>query len=376
MKKILYYPSESYGSNHTSVEALFNKYLKKYFEIQIVYKDSITKKVENNNLVINSKKRGKFFQEIENLTFLNFDIVIVRNDFTVLKNVIEHKKKHNKNFKIGFQCTFLHSYRRIVQAHIENKNLIRKYLQYSFSQNNEENLIKKCDFLIPNSKMMNKIINKYNIPYSFIHSSIDLSLIPNEIIQKNNEIIKFVYIGTIDTLREVDLIFKAFSKIKKTGWCLDIYTKDVSLAIEYKNNMLLNKDNINIFDALNRNELYKKISSYDVGISLIPINDLYIVASPIKLSEYFACKLAVMTTAIPEAVDLYANENCAFFVNFDVDSIIEAINKVLAKSKNELSKMGNLGYSIVKKNRNYELISNDLNNFFEKICNGDTLDSK
>ncbi|MDY0051617.1 MAG: glycosyltransferase [Aliarcobacter sp.] len=367
MKSILYFPSEEYGSNHTSVEALFNKYLKKYFEIRIVYKDIKTRKVENNNLTINYKNKSRFFSEIISLTSEEFDFVIVRNDFSVLNDVINYKNKFNKSFKIGFQCTFLHSYRRIVQAHIEKKALIRKYLQYSFTQNKEEKLIQKCDFLIPNSKMMNKIVNKFNLPYTFIHSSIDLELLPNTDIKKDDTLTKFVYIGTIDKLREVDLIFKAFEKINKKEWILDIYTKDIDIANQYKNEMQYNKDKVIIHGSLNRNELYERISHYDVGISLIPINDLYVVASPIKLSEYFACKLSVMTTAIPEAVDLYANKNCAFFVNFDLDSIIESINEVLLKDKKELKIMGENGFEIVKEKRNYQLISLEMKSFLEKL---------
>ena len=369
MKKILYFPSEEYGSNHTSVEALFNKYLRRYFDIQIVYKDNQTKKVENNNLTINHKNKSNFFSEIGSITSAEFDFVIVRNDYNVLNNVINYKKKFNKNFKIGFQCTFLHSYRRIVQAHIEKKALIRKYLQYSFSQNKEEKLINKCDFLIPNSKMMNKVINKVNLPYTYIHSSIDLELLPKINIEKDSKLIKFVYIGTVDKLREVDLIFKAFGKINKEGWTLDVYTKDTDLATQYINEMESNKNKIFIHNSLNRNELYERISYYDVGISLIPINDLYVVASPIKLSEYFACKLSVMTTAIPEAVDLYADKNCAFFVNFDIDSIVESINSILAKEKKELEIMGVNGFNIVKEKRNYEFISIEIKKFLEKIDN-------
>lgn len=365
MKKILYFPSEEYGSNHTSVEALFNKYLKNFFDIQIVYKDNKTRKVENNNLTINYKNKSNFFSEIKDLIITEYDFVIVRNDFNVLNDVINYKNKYNKNFRIGFQCTFLHSYRRIVQAHIEKKGLIRKYLQYSFAQHKEEKLIKKCDFLIPNSKMMNKVVNKFNLPYTCIYSSIDLELLPKIDISKDLKLIKFVYIGTIDKLREVDLIFKAFEKVNRENWTLDIYTKDIELAQKYRNEMEFNKDKVIINNPLNRDELYEKISHYDVGISLIPVNDLYVVASPIKLSEYFACKLAVMTTAIPEAVDLYANKNCAFFVNFDLNSIVESINDILGRNKKELEIMGKNGFDIVQEKRNYELIALDIKNFLE-----------
>ncbi len=370
MKRILYFPSEEYQSNHTSVEALFNKYLKEYFDIQIVYKYKKTMRVESNNLTINSKKKANFLNEIKEFAFSNIDIVIVRNDFKVLENVLVYKKKYNKTFKIGFQCTFLHSYRRIVQAHIEKKKVFRKYIQYLISSNNENKLLKEVDFLIPNSKMMNKVVNRFNKPYTFIYSSVDLELFPKDIKKdKEDKEIKFVYIGTIDKLREVDLIFKAFGKLKNNNWVLDVYTKQSKLANEYRLMLNNNQSNINIYDAIPREDLYNVISKYDVGIALIPVNDLYTVASPIKLSEYFGAKLAVMTTAIPEAVDLYADTNSVFFTNFDIDSIEEKINIILNKDKSELAQMGENGFGIVEQQRNYKnnaiYIKDFLNGLYE-----------
>jgi|GEM_PF-3909963 len=368
MRRIIYFPSEEYGSNHTSVEALFNKYLRKYFHIQVVYSGNNTKKIENDNIVINRDKKSDFFNQITKYIQGEMDIVIVRNDFKVLKNVIFYKKKYHLEFKVGFQCTFLHSYRRIVQAHIEKKKVLRKYIQYLITSRNEDKLLREVDFLIPNSKMMNKVVNKFNKPYTFIYSSIDLDLLPKIVQKKSTEgIIKFVYIGTVDKLREVDLIFKAFGNLKNKNWILDVYTKQSKLANEYKMTMIDNQENVNIYSAIKRESLYNKIALYDVGIALIPVNDLYNVSSPIKLSEYFGCKLTVMTTAIPEAVDLYADTNSAFFTNFDLESIEEKLNTILETTKEKLHLMGENGFNIVKKQRNYKNNALYIKSFLESL---------
>ncbi|HIP11226.1 MAG TPA: glycosyltransferase [Arcobacter sp.] len=351
MKKIVYFPSENENSNHTSVEALFNKYLKKFFLIQIVYSGEKTKKLSDGNLVIKKSKRYNFINELKDLAFDSPNFYIVRNDFNVLKNIINN----NKNSQIGFQSTFLHSYRRLVQAHIEKKKLLRKYIEYMFKSKEETKLIEKCDFLIPNSKMMNKVINQSNKPYTYIYSSFDFELSSDVLNKKSDDNkVRFLYIGTVDKLREIDKIFEAFSNVKSQNWILDVYTKNFDEATTYKSKMKKNENLVNIYNSLDRKTLYKTMAGYDVGISLIPINDLYTVASPIKLSEYFACKLAVITTAIPEAVDLYADTNSAFFVHFDTVSISKTINNILQMDKEELNRMGLNGFNIVKQKRNYK----------------------
>jgi len=363
MKKIIYFPSENENSNHTSVEALFNKYLKKFFLIQIVYTGKETKKIKDGNLVIKKSKRHDFIKELKGLSLDFPDFYIIRNDFKVLKNIL----KNNKKSKVGFQSTFLHSYRRLVQAHIEKKYLLRRYIEYMFKSKEESNLLDKCDFLIPNSKMMNNIINKNKKPYTYIYSSFDFELLTD--IDKNiDKKIKFLYIGTIDKLREIDKIFEAFDEVKSKNWILDVYTKNFDEANLYKSKMKNNGKFINIFNALDRKTLYKTMHNYDVGISLIPINDLYTVASPIKLTEYFACKLAVITTAIPEAVDLYSNTNSAFFVHFDTPSIVKTIKNILSMKKSQLQEMGQNGYDIVKEKRNYEINAKYISNFLYSLC--------
>lgn len=364
MKKIIYFPSENENSNHTSVEALFNKYLKKFFSIQIVYSGDETKKLDNGNLVIKKSKRNNFIQEIKGLSFESPDFYIIRNDFKVLKNIL----KNNKNSKVGFQSTFLHSYRRLVQAHIEKRNLLRRYVEYMFKSKEETKLIEKCDFLIPNSKMMNRVINNHNKPYTYIYSSFDFELLDKSIKEKKSDKkIKFLYIGTVDKLREIDKIFEAFDKIENKNWSLDVYTKNFDEANLYKLKMIKNGNFINIYNSLDRETLYNTMSNYDVGISLIPVNDLYTVASPIKLSEYFACKLAVITTAIPEAVDLYSDTDSAFFVHFDTNSIVKTINTILTMKKNTLQNMGLNGYNIVRNKRNYKINANHISNFLNKL---------
>lgn len=359
MKKILYFPSENENSNHTSVEALFNNYLKGFFQIQIIYKADSDKEISENKLGVKNRKLLFSHKSL----MQDFDIFIVRNDYKVLEAAFNYRKKSGKSFKIGFQPTFLHSYRRVVQSLIEQKFMLRKYIEYLMSLKKEKLLLQNCDFLLPNSKMMNIVLNKFNKPYEFIHSCFDFTQEPKSIIKNDDEIIRFIYIGTIDKVREFDKILKAFDMLSSQNFSLDIYTKEYDFAKKEILKMQNNQNKITIHKPLKRQELYEKISSFDVGVSLIPVNDLYNVASPIKLSEYFACSLATLSTAIPEAVELYANKNCIFFTQFDEISIKESLEKIIKTDKKTLKIMGENGKKIAYEKRNYAKVAIKLKDF-------------
>ena len=367
MKKILYYASEEHGSNHTSVEALFNKYLKRYFDIDIVFKGDKTEKDRQNNIVISRKKKRSIWNEVRSVSDKEYDLIIVRNDFNVLKNVIEQKEKNNHSAKIGFQCTFLHAFRRVLQALKLRKSVLRKTIEYLAASKREQFLLQKVDFILPNSRQMNHVVNKFDIPYEFIYSSIDMDLIPESVKNTESADIRFIYVGTVDKLRELYVVFKAFSKIKSGNWKFDVYTRNIDEAHNCRNLMEDNQEKVTIHDAIPREDLYRVMSGYDVGISLIPISDLYNVASPIKLSEYFACKLAVLTTPIPEAVDLYVNADAAIFSGFDEESITQKIEEVIGLGRERLSEMGVNGYKVVNEKRNYEKNSVYLREFLDSF---------
>lgn len=363
MKKLIYYSDHHEDSNHTSVESMFGKYLRKYYNIQTIYYGDKDYKIDEFKICVKDKYNFMKNSEI----FKEFDFFIIRNDFRLLKNIIKYKKQSKKNFKIGFQPTFLHSYRRVVQSRIENKALIRKYIQYLFATKKENSLLKECDFLLPISKMMDIFLNKYQILSTPLYSCFDFDNEPKKIVKNDDEIVRFIYIGTIDRLREFDKIFTSFDRVKSKNWSFDIYTKNFDYAQNLTSSMKNNKNHIQIHKPIKREKLYNLISNFDIGISLIPIVDLYNVSSPIKLVEYFACQVSTLTTAIPEAVELFCDKNCAFFTQFDTLSITEKLEEIINTKKDKIHKMGNIGYEIIKKNRNYELLATHLHTFLEDL---------
>ena len=55
-------------------------------------------------------------------------------------------------------------------------------------------------------------------------------------------------------------------------------------------------DQVNLIDHMPRNELYDRLSEYNYGICYLPVLDVFEQNSPIKLLEYIAAGLQVVST--------------------------------------------------------------------------------
>ena len=357
MKKLLYISDQFKNSNHNFIESFFNGYLKKHFDVTLVYfsRGDFLKK-EGNIITFPYKKRKRIHKEIK----LDYDYVIVRNRFDILKRFT----KLNRDFKLGFQLSFPHTFRRYYQAQMEKKSLIRKKIEYEIKNFLEKRLIKKCDFFLPITDTMQKIFYyEIKIPYFPLPLGADRNLLFNKE-TREDEKIRFIYIGSVDKLREMDTVLKAFSNIKKENFLLDIFTPNENYA---KTLLQKERENINIYPSLPRKEIIKKLSSYDIGVALIPPTLLYIVSSPIKVMEYYSSSIPSLMSKIPECTQLFCNEKEGWLCDFDEKSIEETIKKILKTPKSEIKKMGERGREKLLKNRNYEKLSKNFYDFLNSL---------
>jgi len=352
--KLLFVSDKFDFSPHSAIDSIFNKYLKKYIHVDIVYfskKNTFEKK--ENKFLIPYKDRKKIYTYID---LKDYNIVIVRNFFDVLNSLL----KLSRNFKVGFQLSFPHSYRRYYQAKVEKKAIIRKSLEYFLKEKIEKRLIYKTDFFLPISEyMINEFFNDIKTPYFILPLGID----PEYVLQKKliiDEQLKFLYIGTIDKLREFDKLLDVLKEFQKDNWILDIYSS-TNLQIDKK---LQNK----IFQKgyIKRSELLNKINEYDVGIFVLPNVTLYKVASPTKVMEYYQAGIPSLMSNIPECVELF-DDNSGFIVNFDKDDLKNSIKKILSMDKLSLINMGYRGQNILLKKRNYKIISKELFDFLKDL---------
>lgn len=355
------------NSDHSSVNGIFGSNLYNTCSCDVVYFSKRNKQHRNNNKIIipyRAKRKGLIKLLSSQIDFNSYDFVVVRNFFPVLKQII--KQKNQYKFKVGFWESFPHSYRRLHEAQHTHKSILRKTIEYHIKNKIEDTLLSKVDFYLPITDKFTQVFRpNLDRPTMALPMGVDFRSIPNAKPENHihNAPIKFIYIGTVDSLRNIDLIIEAFSAIEG-DYILDIFTAS--------NNSITNSDilksdrRISIRSAIPREQLLNNIMEYDVGIGLIPENKLYIVSSPTKTLEYYAASTPAIINNIPDYKGIFNQKN-AFYCQFDKKSIIESIKKILLMPKQELKSMGESGKKMVSQRRDYKVLSDALKSFLQSI---------
>ncbi len=359
-------------SEHSAVTGIFDGFLKKLADVHIVYFCRRTKSARKNGRYITIPHFNKRYQLLFELNrmvdLLSYDIVIVRNYFPVLGQIL--KKKDVYGFRVGFWESFPHSYRSLHQARVNKRAILRKSFEYRIRQYFEKKLIGKCDFYLPITDTYKECFHpEIDVSCLSLPMGVDCSRLPKKkgkYKKKEDDVFKFVYTGTVDMLRKIDIIVSAFGQCLKT-FVFDIYTKGERDINDLK--FHINDPRIRVFPPLPRAELFEKLMEYDIGIGLIPDTLLYRVSSPTKTLEYYSLGLPALLNGLPEYVNLF-DENSAFFCDFEKNSITEAVNKILVIPKSRVREMGSLGRRIVMEKRDYRELSRNLYEFLKKQLEG------
>ena len=98
MSKFLYVTDQDEYTDHSFIGPLFQKYLNRHFEINTIFfsknKYDIEIK-EDGRIIIPEKFSSTLLEELENkgININDYAFVVVRNNTTLLKDVIKKKKK-------------------------------------------------------------------------------------------------------------------------------------------------------------------------------------------------------------------------------------------------------------------------------------------
>lgn len=368
---VLYISDQLEGSNHTSVEAVFSKYLKNFAAVRVVYFSRERKSaavLDDGMVVLPYRQRGRAVSALKGLFDLeSFDIVIVRNYYDTLKDALKNKKEFG--FNVGFQLSFPHTFRRYYEAKRDNKAVLRKSVEYRLKSFFEKKLLERVDFFLPISDEMYRSLYAWIQKAVFaLPTGVDFENLPPIVDGRvDDETVRFVYIGTVDALRQLDAIVAAFEVVESKNWRLAIFTPNYDFASKLLEGFSeQTREKVEIYRALPRKELFERLGSYDVGIGLLPQTPLYTVSSPTKVMEYAALGLPQLLSRIPECVELFESEKAAFFCDFSTAQIAQKIGEILAMPKERLRSVGESAAKIVNDKRNYLKMSQELYEFLAK----------
>jgi glycosyltransferase involved in cell wall biosynthesis len=363
MSKFLYITDQDEYTDHSFIGPLFQKYLNRHFEINTIFFSKTKYEIEikeDGRIIIPEKFSSNLLEELGNkgININDYAFVVVRNNTSLLKDVLKKKIKHN--YKVGFRLSFPKRIAKLQTDEANNKKSFFDIINNKIQTFSEISLINECDIFLPTSfQMKNDYFKDVKTRTFVIPSAIDPDLLHDNI-QHVGEEKKFFYAGTLDKLREFETVLEAFSLIKDHKYKIMISTKDP----EYLDNMLLAfpnlKNNIEICDAKNREDLLKLIALCDVGLSVLPDIALFNSSTPIKVLDYYSSAVPCIMSSNENNTSIFEDNNSAWFSKFNKESIKEKLEYIISLSKDEVTQVGINGQKRLLAVRNYERIAADL----------------
>lgn len=363
--RILCITDKLHNEEECTLKGVFEKYLLEYAEVHCVYftKDSKVCQPqfkENRFILPYSTKHRKFIRHFLNLggNLLDYDCIIVRNFYGIAKQILPFHKQ------VIFWETFPHDYRRLYEAQRDKKALWRKRLEYKIKFFLHNKILNKCIAYI-GSTLRFKSFHQLNIPIFSLPNGIDFELLDLEAISRNthsiNQPLKLIYIGSIDENRELAKIIGAISKAKGE-FILDIFSGSSNEEVERIRHISAQDSRITLHPPLPFAGILQKLSTYDIGLGIIPNTPLYSVSSPLKAMDYVGSGVIPLLNDLPEYLRLF-DESTAFFTQNSPSAITQSLERILNTPKEDLLSKKQATFKNAQAKMDYKIIAKNTYEF-------------
>lgn len=353
---------------HSAIRGIFEREFVRHAECDVVYWDrqlDYPARRDGRLILPRRYRRRGMLRALQVLVDPgSYDLVIVRNFFGVLRSVLARRDYYR--YRVGFWESFPHSFRRIFEAQATGRAVLRKTIEYAVKRRLESRLIDRCDFYLPITETLKQRFRPaLRVPYLPLPMGVDFTSIDDAPTPRPAGPEKrFIYAGTVDRLRRLDVIVAAFSNVRQ-AFVLDLYTASDNPLVAQIRSSAATDPRIRVCPAKPRAELLRIMRQYDVGVGLIPDSPLYEVSSPTKTLEYYAAGLPVILNPLPEYASLF-DASCAFQCPFTESDIQRTVTGILAEERATLRAMGSAGREIVRSKRDYTVLAAELHRFLNQ----------
>lgn len=360
MQKLLYITDQDEYVDHSFIAPLFEVYLKKYMHVDILYFTDFKSDFgckDCNHFIVPSRYKSELLNELKhnNVDISTYDFVMVRNNISLMQHVLKYRDKYG--YKALYRFSFPKRKIHIKCEEAEGKNQLLNRCIHYIKTKKETKIINRCDAFLPTSERMQQTYRPdVNIPTILCSPAINpQKLHPHQ--QHVGEEIHFVYVGTLDKLRNFETILDAFDALENKAWKLFISTRDVEFAyalIEQYPNI---KENIKVYNAKTKDALLDLITKSDIGIALLPNLPVYNTSTPVKVFDYYASGVPCLMTQSDHTSTIFTDCKDAWFCEFTSEDIQEKLGYLLTLSKKEISSIGEKGQKRLLEIKNYETIA-------------------
>lgn len=289
--------------------------LSKFYDIKIIYfssKDYFFNKSKSNTP--NDKKlnmypaiRLPFYQnEIVyklNKAYMQFFFKLIVNHYKpdylwVTFPVIYDYIPLNNNYKIIYDC----------MDNMTIDNFSEKFLIKVLKL--EKQLLKRANLVFVPSKTLAKLLNERNACNNkliIINNAFDGKIIRNTLHKTSeSKIFKIGYIGTISSWFDYELLEASLNKFDQ----IEYHVIGPKNNVNFKFN-----ERIKFYGAIEHDKLYDYIKNFDALIMPFKLNEIIIVADPVKFYDYINFNLPILSIFFEEVkrynnfVSFYSNES-------------------------------------------------------------------
>jgi len=370
MQKLLYITDQDEYVDHSFIAPLFEIYLKKYMRVDILYftdfKSDFARK-DDHHFVMPTRYKNVLFKELKhnNIDLYSYDFVMVRNSIKLLKLVLKYREKYH--YKALYRFSFPKRKVQIKCNEAEGKNQFLKRCMHVIQTKKEAKIINSCDAFLPTSTAMHQHYRpEVTIPAIICSPAINPEAL-HQHQQHDGDELRFVYVGTLDKLREFNTILDAFSSLQSNAWKLYISTRDVEFANTLVKDYPNLQKNIKIYNAKTKDALLELIAKTDIGISLLPNIPIYNTSTPVKTFDYYSSGIPCLMTLSTHTSTIFTDEIDAWFSDFTVQGIAEKLNYLLTLSKEDIADIGQKGQNRLLEVKNYETIAKNIANQLQAL---------
>lgn len=369
MRKLLYITDQEEYSDNGTISSLFDKHLRKYWEVDIVfitnYKHSFQRK--GNHMIVPKKDRNNIMAYLSTGSDPSqYDFVMVRNKKDVLKNVLKYKSEFG--YKVGYRISYPKKHHALEMTKGYSPSAVYRRLLHKRKIAERDHLVNQSDLFLPSSPEAHQAFYPHITTKSFpVWVGLDPDTIKHHEFTNGNKTI-FVHAGSIDPLRSFDVVLDAFESIKEDTWHLNIITKKK----EYINTLLrlypTIKSRITVLEAVyTLDELRNEINKSDIGISLLPSLNFYDTVIADKVISYYDCALPALMTCNSKNHSIFTDDE-AFFSTFDTVEITKSLRELIEIPRESLSRVGNAGQEkLLRLKRNYKILAKNLAETMDNI---------